>query len=502
MELPSPPRRARAAVESSFVLPSAHLCILDVSLTNFGAPESLLFRSNTDGVEVVAAEALPGAQSGRSTGAVGTTSAMIALRWRTRPSMLRLVCRSDKVGAALAISNFETTSLAHAVAGMDASRLLALAGIVHATNSEDRAAHAYILDEIRKRGRRDFFLNWLPASQDRFVCLVMLAGVQDPAGLRLHPLTNVSTRTEWLLPVSHSVRDNHVIIMYDFSGVEDPCEPVEIAAVIQDNLYCWRLGSRLEFIKSAAETDHLMRLSGRWTDNVCDTIAMARSCLLVDQMAESINIPPAVSNSHLNVRSLLVVTDVVEMFGLTLVMAAAEAWRTRFDQILLLLPSWRGKLLSPAIESLALIENFGGSEVIEPITPDELSAVFQSLEPGMSISFATAAAPYNNHIEEGGRTDLPIATFELSSRDQVLFFRRLVHYAISSGGPLVWRELQSAFATASENGISTSLLSDTQSPSLVDDLYAIPCSSLGWPLRAFQHFDRHMLAAFRSGELE
>lgn len=499
IDLASPSGKARVAVESSFVLESARLCIVDLTLTNFGAPDSLLFRSNTEGVEVVAAEALPGTTKRSSAGEI---SAMVALRWRMRPPMLRLVCRSETVGATLAISNFETTSLPHAVAGMDAYRLLALAGTLHAANAEDRAPHSYVLDEIRKQGRRDFFLNWLPASEERFVCLVMQAGIQDPGGIRLLPLTNFKANMEWLLPVSHSVRDSHAIIMYDFNGVEDPYSPVEIASAIQEKLYCWRLGSRSETVKSAAETEQLVRLSARWTDNVYDTIATARSYLLADQLWDFPVTAPVGAKVQANNQTLLIVTDVVDMFGLTLVMAAAETWKAMYDRILLLLPSWRGKLISPAMEPLALIENFGGSEVIEPITSDELNAIFQSLVPGMSISFASAAAPYNNHIEVGGCTELGVARFELSSPSQLSFFRKLAHYAVSAGGPLVWRELQSAYADAEREGISTSLLPDAQSPSLVDDLYAAPCSSLGWPLRAFQHFDRHMITAFRSGELE
>jgi len=481
------------------VLESARLCILDLTLTKFGSADSLLFRSNTDGVGVEAAEALPGTLS-RSAGE--QMSAMLALRWRARPPMLRLVCRSEKVSAALAISNFETTSLAHAVTGMDAHRLLALASILNSTNSEDRAAHSYVLEEIRKQGRREFFLNWLPASEHRFVCLVMQAGVQDPAALRLRPLSNMSAGTDWLLPVSHSLRDNHAIIMYDFNGVEDAHSPVDIAAVIQERLYYWRLGSRSEMIRSAAETDRLVRLSARWTENVCDTIAMARSCLLLDQIWETPEVAGGGVKLQSTVESLLIVTDVVDMFGLTLVMAAAETWKTSYDRIFLLLPSWRGKLISPTIEPLALIENFGGGEAIEPITSDELNAIFQSVETGTSISFASAAAPYNSHIEDGGSTELPIVTFELSSPDRMIFFQKLTHYAVSGGGPMVWRELHTTFAETDGRGLSASLFSDAQSSSLVDDLYAVPCSSLGWPLRAFQHFDRHILAAFRSGELE
>jgi hypothetical protein len=315
-------------------------------------------------------------------------------------------------------------------------------------------------------------------------------------------LNNASSTTEWLLPVSHSARDNHVISIYDFKGVEDPHAPVEIAAVIQEKLHYWRLGSRSETTKSAGEIEQLVRLSARWTDNVCETIAMARSYLLVDRAWEAPEIQSAAIKFQPDIQSVLIVTDVVDMFGLTLAMAAAEGWKTGYDRVFLLLPSWRGRAISPAIEPLALIENFGGSEVLEPITSDEFSAILQSLEPGMSVSFASAAAPYNNHIDEGARTELPIATFELSSPDRLHFFRKLAHYAVSAGGPLVWRELQSAFASNEREGLSTSLLSETQNPSLVDDLYAVPCSSLGWPLRAFQHFDRQMLAAFRSGELE
>lgn len=495
---PKPSHAGRVAVQSSFVLESARLCILDLALNNFGTSDSLLFRSNTDGVEVVAAEALPGTTKRRASGDI---SAMVALRWRARPPMLRLVCRSEKMGAALAISNFETTSLAHAVAGMDAHRLLALAGILHSAIAEDRAPHSYVLDEVRKQGRRDFFLNWLPASEERFVCLVMQAGFQDPGGLPLFPLTNFKARMQWLLPVSHSVRDNHAIIMYDFNGIEDPYSPVEIAAAMQDKLYYWRLGSRSEIVKPPAEMDQLARLSARWTDNVCDTIAMARSYLLADRTWEGADIVSAGKFQYRG-QSLLFVTDVVDMFGLTLVMAAAETWKTKYDRILLLLPSWRGKLISPAAELFALIENFGGSEIIEPITSDELTAILQTLEQGMSVSFTSAAAPYDRHIEEAGRTHLPIASFELSSPEQLLFFQRLAQYAVSAGGPLVWRELQSAYADTEREGILSSLLTDSQSPSLVDDLYAAPCSSLGWPLRAFRHFDRHMMMAFRSGELE
>lgn len=498
--MPNVSLTAHVVVNSSFVLESARLCILDVTLTNFGAPESLLFRSNTDGVEVAAAQALPGIQKRGSTDVIG---AMVALRWRVRPPMLRLACRSERAGAALAISNFETTSLTHAVAGMDAHRLLALAGIFHSANSEDRASYAFVLDEIRKQGRREFFLNWLPASEERFVCLVMQTGAQDSGGLPLLPLTNFKSGMEWLLPVSHSVRDNHTIVMYDFKGIDDPYAPVEIAAALQEKLYYWRLGSRSEVVKPAAETEHLVRLSARWTDNVCESIAMARSYLITDQIWEYSETASVAAKSRPKIGSLLVITDVVDMFGLTLVMASTEAWAAKFDRILLLLPCWRGKLILPAIEPLALIENFGGSEVIEPVTSEELNGIFQSLEPGMSISFASAAAPYNHHIgDEGSRTELSIATFDLASPSRLLFFRKLTNYAISAGGPLVWRELQSAYAEAETEAISPSLLASRHNHSLVDDLYALPCTSLGWPLRAFQHFDRQIMISFRSGELE
>ena len=484
-------------VANAFMFESARLCILDIALTNFGSPDSLLFRTNTEGVEVVAAEALPRTAL-RSSGV--EINAMLALRWRTRPPILRLVCRSEKMSAALAISNFETTSLAHAVAAMDAHRLLALADILRSTNSGDMAAHAHVLEQIRKLARREFFLNWLPSAEDRFVCLVMQAGIQDPGSLCIHRLTNGANAGGRLLPVSHSVRDNHVVIMYDFNGVEDPRMPVEVAAIIQEKLHHWCLRPRSEAMGTPAETEHLMRLSARWTDNVCETLAMARSCLLADLRYAAPKVPSTGLRS--SVRSVLIVTDVVDMFGLTLVMATAENWKKYFDRIYLLLPSWRGRPISPAIDPLALIEDFGGSEVLEPITAGEFDALLRSLEPGMSVSFASAAAPYSLHIDDGGVTELPVVTFELSSSEELLFFWKLANYATGAGGPLVWRELQCAFAGSPKQGIPTPLVSDNHIPSLADDLYAVPCSSLGWPLRAFQHFDRHMLMMLRSGDLE
>jgi hypothetical protein len=149
-----------------------------------------------------------------------------------------------------------------------------------------------------------------------------------------------------------------------------------------------------------------------------------------------------------------------------------------------------------------LIDNFGGSEVIAPISSDDFKTLAQSLEPGMSVSFVSAAAQYNNHIDEGGRTQLSIATFELSSAEKLMFFCKLVHYAMLAGGPFVWRELQCTFSNGASEEISQSLLCDVRGASLADDLYALPCSGLGWPLRAFQQFDRQMLAAFRSGGVE
>jgi hypothetical protein len=168
----------------------------------------------------------------------------------------------------------------------------------------------------------------------------------------------------------------------------------------------------------------------------------------------------------------------------------------------LLLPSWKGQSISPAIKSLASIEDFGESEVIAPISADELNTVVLSLQPGVSVSFVSAAGQYNNHIDECGPTQFPIATFDLSSTGKLMFFRKLVHYAIVAGGPFVWRELQCAFSNGAREEIEPSLLSDVQSASLADDLYAVPCSRFGWPLKAFRQFDRQMLAAFRRGGAE
>src|SRR5207248_9918914 len=139
------------------------------------------------------------------------------------------------------------------------------------------------------------------------------------------------------------------------------------------------------------------------------------------------------------------------------VMAAAEAWRTRYDRVLLLLPSWRGRIISPAIEPLGLIDNFGGSEVIDPVSADEFNAIVRSLELGMSVSFISAAAQYNSNIDEGGRTEFSITTFELSSAENLMFFCKLVQYAMMAGGPLVWRELQWAFSSHAREGIASSL---------------------------------------------
>ena len=171
--------------------------------------------------------------------------------------------------------------------------------------------------------------------------------------------------------------------------------------------------------------------------------------------------------------SILIVTDVVDMFGLTLVMAATHIWREAFGRIFLLLPAGNGdSTVSPAGEPLALMQDFGGAGLIEPISTDELNGILHAIQPGASVSFTSAAAPYNTNVDEGGRTGLPIATFDLSSSERLKFLRKLVHYCMLAGGPLVWRELQCAFSNNTGEGIASTLLSEGQSASLVDDLYA------------------------------
>src|SRR5205814_1281008 len=89
------------------------------------------------------------------------------------------------VSAAIAVSNFETTSLAHFVSSVDANRLVALINVLRCAGPEFASAHSHVLERIRKLGRREFFLNWLPAAEDRFVCLVLQAAL-DRAYLRVH----------------------------------------------------------------------------------------------------------------------------------------------------------------------------------------------------------------------------------------------------------------------------------------------------------------------------
>ena len=191
------------------------------------------------------------------------------------------------------------------------------------------------------------------------------------------------------------------------------------------------------------------------------------------------------------------------MFGLILVMAATHRWRDVFGRIFLLLPAASGdNAVSHTGEPLALMEDFGGTGLIEPITTDELLSILHSIQPTASLSFTSAAAPYNTHVDEGGDIGFPIATFDISSPERLRFLKKLLHYCVLAGGPLVWRELQCAFSNNASKGLPSALPSDGQSASLVDDLYAAPCTRLGWPLAAFQHFDRQMLSAFRSGDLE
>jgi hypothetical protein len=195
---------------------------------------------------------------------------------------------------------------------------------------------------------------------------------------------------------------------------------------------------------------------------------------------------------------ILVVTDVADMFSLTLVMAAAEHWKTRFARMFLLLPPPGTTTNSLESDPLALIEEFGGTGVIEPITLDDLNSIVRELEPGVSLSFTSAAAPYNTPIDEGARTEFPMATFDINSQEQLQSIRKIVHYSILAGGPMVWRELQRNFSAGASEPIS--LISEGKTASLVDDLYMTRCARFGWPLGALQHFDRQMFTTFRSGD--
>jgi hypothetical protein len=497
---PDQPAKARVVLENSFVIESARLCVLELTLTHFGSRESLVLQCDTEGVEVIATEILSKKSSHHAMAM--QNSAVVALRWRAKPPMVRLVCRSEKMNAAIGVSNFETTSLAQYVASADAHCLLALASILRPDIPELLPAHAHVLERMRKLGAREFFLNWLPAAEHRFACLVLQARLPDPAGLRLIPLNTASM--ELLLPVRYSTADNYLVLIYDLKDMSDPHTALELAAVIQERMHYWRLEPQANAGKSqATEAERLVGLASRWTERVCESVAVARSDLLMGARWQTPESGAMAVKFESEIDGpVLVITDVVDMFSLTLVMAAAETWKARFKRVFLLLPSWRGSPRPPEIDPLALMEEFGGSGVVEPVTTDELDSILQSLEAGSSISFASAAAPYNTPIDESGRTEFPIATFDLSSREKLRDLRRIVRYSMLAGGPLVWRELQCAFSNHPREGISIALLSEGKNASLAEDVYAAPCARLGWPVGALKHFDRQMFAAFRVGGFE
>jgi len=494
------PPKASAVLTHSFSIESAKLCVLELKLTNFGSRESLTFRCDTEGVEIRATE-IVATDRARSPAAT-ETNVLIALHWRVRPSIARLICRSDKTTAAIGISNFATSSLPQFIVGADAHSLLALASMLRPVGPELIAAHASVLDRMRNLARREFFLNWLPAAEDRFVCLVLLAAVDDPAGFRLKPLNGTGAAAEWLRPVSYSTADNYVVLVFDVKGVMTvPSAPLELAAVIQQKLHVWRLEPGSKSTKSSRlEADQPNAISSRWTDRLCETIAMARADLL-SHVQWDISESSRTTNFKLQAEidnPILVVTDVADMFSLTLVMAAAEHWKTRFARIFLLLPPPGATTNSLESDPLALIEEFGGTGVIEPITLDDLNSIVRELEPGVSLSFTSAAAPYNTPIDEGARTEFPMATFDIKSQEQLQSLRRIVYYSILAGGPMVWRELQRNFSAGASEPIS--LISEGKTASLVDDLYMTRCARFGWPLGALQHFDRQMFTTFRSGD--
>ena len=484
-------------LESSFALDSARQCILALKLTNFGSRESLSFRCDTEGAEVVATEVLPQKNSRHSLDS--EIRALVAIRWRARPSMLRLVCRADTMNAAIGISNFDMTSLVQFAASADPYWLIALANVLRPTTPELVPANSHVLERVRKLGRREFFLNWLPAAEDRYVCLVLPVGLHDASGPRLVSLLIAGAKS--LLPVSCSAADNYVVLVYDIKDLVGALPSLELAAVIQEKLHYWKLESRsVTGHASANEPEQLLGLASRWTGRVGESIAVARSDLLGGTRWEMLETGAAIVKFQPEIDNpVLVVTDVLDMFSLTLTMAAAQNWKTRFERMFLLLPPWSGADGRPEADPLCLIENFGGNGVLEPITTDDLNWILQSLQVGSSIAFASAAAPYDTHIDERGRTDMPIAVIDISSEENLRSLKKMVHYALMAGGPLVWRELQYAYSqVAGTQGLE----GDGPVASLVDDLYAPHCTRLGWPLAVLKQFDRQMFAEFRAGGFE